>query len=282
VVFAVSLTTAVNAEARPTNRNWNNPVAPFRIAGNLYYVGASDLASYLIVTPQGNILLDGGMEETAPQIERNIQTLGFKLKEVKFLLNSHAHFDHAAGLLELKRLSGARLVASRADAKALEEGDENDFTWGDTVKFKPVKVDQIIADGGTLSLGGTTLTAHLTPGHTRGCTTWTMPVHDAGKTYNVVFIGSVTAPGYRLVNNTKYPGIVADYEHSFQVLRSLPCDIFLASHGSVFDLAEKRERLKAGGPNPFIAPEEYRSFVERSWRDFEAELSKQRNARHQT
>jgi metallo-beta-lactamase class B len=164
----------------------------------------------------------------------------------------------------------------------LETGDENDFTWGNAVKFAPVKVDQFIGDGETISLGGTTLTAHLTPGHTKGCTTWTVPVQDSGKTYNVVFVCSVTAPGYRLVNNPKYPGIASDYEHSFQVLRALPCDIFLASHGSVFDLTGKRERLKAGGSNPFVAPEEYQRFVERSQREFEAELNKQRSSQHGT
>ncbi len=248
---------------------------PFRIAGNIYYVGASDLTSYLITTPQGHILIDGGLPETAPQIERNVTALGFKLQDVKYLVNSHAHYDHAGGLAELKRMTGARMIASQADKTALETGDRDDFTWGNTVQFPPVTVDQVIGDNGTVSLGGTVLMAHLTPGHTKGCTTWTMTVQDRNKAENVVFVCSTSTPGYKLVNNPKYPNIAADYQHTFQVLRALPCDIFLAAHGEIYDLAGKRAALKTEQTNPFIAPADYRAYLNQSESSFHAELAKQ-------
>ncbi len=261
--------------AVPSSRDWNRPVKPFRIADNLYYVGASDVTSFLITTPEGDILLDGGLRETAAQIERNVAALGFHMKDVKILLNSHAHMDHAGGLAELKRISGAQLVASRGDTHALETGDRDDFAWGNKLTFPPVKVDRILSDGDRVTLGNTTITAHITPGHTRGCTTWTMPVTDHGKTYNVVFVCSTSAPGYKLVGNHKYPQIVHDYEHTFQVLRSLPCDIFLASHGSFFDLTAKRKRLDSSEGNPFIDPNGYRAFLDRSEREFKSILAAQ-------
>src|SRR5271156_2295341 len=218
---------------------WNTPVPPFRIIGNVYYVGASDVTSFLIVTPAGDILLDGGLAQTAQQIEANIQTLGFKVNDVKILLNTHAHFDHAGGLAELKRASGAKLVSMSGDAGLLEYGGHGDFFFGDTYPFPPVTPDRTIRDGDTVSLGGTTLTAHLTPGHTRGCTTWTMTAKDAGKDYNIVFVCSATVlDGYELVDRpgkpASYPGIAADYDRAFQVWKSLPCDVFLASHGQFF------------------------------------------------
>jgi metallo-beta-lactamase class B len=262
----------------PSDPSWNKPVQPFRIAGNLYYVGASDVTSYLITTSQGHILLDGGLPETAPLIERSIATLGFKLKDVKILINSHPHFDHAGGLAELKRLSGARMIESRRDTPILETGDKDDFTWGNTAEFPPVKVDESIDDGHMVTFHGVSLTAHVTPGHTKGCTTWSMPLADGGKTYNVVFVCSVSAPGYKLINNPKYPDIVHDFEHSFAVLRALPCDIFLASHGSMFDLTAKIKSRKTGVSNPFINPAEYRAYIDESEQSFKAKLAKQQAA----
>jgi metallo-beta-lactamase class B len=282
VLFAVGALLCVlqlGLPLRAFSADRNAPVAPFRIAGNIYYVGASDLTSFLITTRQGHILLDGGLPATAPQIERNIRSLGFKITHVKYLINSHAHNDHAGGLAELKRLSGAQLVASRPDSGALKTGDRDDFAWGNTLQFPPVKVDRIIKDGETLALGGAILIAHLTPGHTKGCTTWSMPVTEANKTYNVIFVCSTSAPGYKLVDNPKYPTIIADYEHTFQVLRSLPCDIFLGSHASFFDLNGKRSRINASAANPFVAPGDYRAFLDRSQREFEAAVRQQRSLR---
>src|SRR4030095_15706394 len=165
-------------QADETARSWNQPVKPFRIAGNLYYVGASDLSSLLIITPQGHILLDSGLVETEPQIQQNVAKLGFRLEDVKVLINTHAHYDHAGGLALLKRLTGATLMASEADAALLAAGGKGDPNFGDTLAYEPVKVDRILRDGDKVELGGVTLTAHLTPGHTKGNTTWTMTVND--------------------------------------------------------------------------------------------------------
>ena len=254
---------------------WNEPVKPFRIIANIYYVGAAGVTSFLVTTTQGHILLDGGFPETAPLIEKNIATLGFRIQDVKFLLNSHAHYDHCGGLAELKRLSRAQMVASRADAEVLESGGRISFEGWRNSGFPAVKVDRVIADGETVKLGDVTLTAVLTPGHTKGCTTWTMPVAESGKTYHVVFYGSTSVPGYQLVNNPKYPQIVSDYERSFAKLWQLPCDVFLAPHGGFFHLDEKRERLEKGGANPFVDTAELRTFLDQSEQDFRRELKKQ-------
>jgi metallo-beta-lactamase class B len=257
----------------------NQPVPPFRIVGNLYYVGAKEVCSFLITTPQGHILLDGGFAETAPQIERNIAQLGFKIEEVKILLNSHAHLDHAGGLAELKQKSGAKLIASAGDAELLRNGGHGDFRFGDTLPFPLVGVDQIIGDGESIELSDQKLTAWLTPGHTRGNTTWTTKISDGAKTYNVVFAGSPTALDYKLVGKESYPGIDADFEKTFAVLKRLPCDIFVSDHGTFFGFLKKRERLVGGEkPNPFIDPDGYKRFVTHFEKEFHDKLELQRKA----
>jgi metallo-beta-lactamase class B len=264
------------AQSNPIYRSMNQPVEPFRIIGNIYYVGASDITSYLITSPHGNILLDGGFVETAPIIRDNIRRLGFRLEDVKFLLNSHAHLDHAGGLAQLKQWTGAQFVASREDGALAARGGRGDFAWGDTLTFPPLTPDRIVADGDTVSIGDTTMTAHLTPGHTKGCTTWTTEVEENGHSYHVVFLCSISAPGYKLVDNANYPNIVEDYRKTFAELKLLPCDIFLGSHGSFFNLTEKAAALKAGPrQNPFINVGEFQAFVESSEKDFEAELKEQ-------
>ncbi len=190
-----------SGQADETSRSWNQPVKPFRIIGNIYYVGASDITSFLITTPEGHILLDSGFAETVPQIKQNIAALGFRLEDVKILINSHAHYDHAGGLAELKELTKAKLLASEADAALLADGGKGDPNFGDRFFYAPVKADRILRDGEQVKLGGAILTTYLTPGHTKGCTTWTMKVSDNGKNYNVVFVGSISAPGYKLIDN---------------------------------------------------------------------------------
>lgn len=265
------------AQADETSRAWNQPVKPFRIAGNLYYVGASDLSSFLIVTPQGNILLDSGLVETVPHIQQNVVRLGFRLEDVKILINTHAHYDHAGGLALLKRLTGATLMASEADAALLAAGGKGDPNFGDTLAYEPVKADRILHDGDKVELGGVTMTAHLTPGHTKGNTTWTMTVTEESKQYNVVVVGSTSSPGYKLVDNPNYPGIVADYQRTFQILKTLPCDIFLAPHGSFYDLTKKSKLLEQGPKqNPFIDPDGYKRYVEENEIAFNKELARQR------
>ena len=280
-ILLITAAGAVRAQTKEQLEEWNTPVEPFRIIGNIYYVGASDVTSFLIVTSAGDIVLDGGLGQTAPQIEANIRALGFKVSDVKVLLNSHAHFDHAAGLAELKKSSGAKLVAMGGDAALLEHGGRGDFFFGGTKTFRAVKPDRVIHDGDTVSLGGTILTAHLTPGHTPGCTTWTMTANDAGKDYNVVFFCSASVlDGYELVDRLgeppSYPGIAADYEKAFRVWKSLPCEVFLGAHGQFFNLTEKREALKKGAKeNPFIDPKGYADYVSRKEADFKTELARQ-------
>lgn len=281
-VFLLVVLCAISSTAQVVQPpSWRQPAEPFRIIGNLYYVGSADLTSYLFVTPKGNILLDVGVPENVPMVKANIEKLGFHFKGVKILLNSHAHFDHAGGLAEVKKLTGAKFVASAGDVPELARGGRDDFAFGNRYNYPPVKADRIIADGGKVELGGTTLTAHITPGHTRGCTTWTTEISDGRRTYHVVFVCSVTFPGYKVVNNPKNPTLVAQYQHSFKVLRSLPCDIFLASHGSFFDLPGKIAELKKNpSSNPFINPQEYRQFLDRSQAAFEEEVKKEKQAGH--
>lgn len=271
LAIALFVPIAAHAQANAESRAMNQPVQPFHIIGDIYYVGASDIASYLIVTPAGDILLDGGFVETAPQIEANIQTLGFRLADVKILLSSHEHLDHAGGLAELKKLTGAQFVALAEEVPGLESG----------ASFPAVTPDRVVHDGDTIGLGGVTMVAHLTPGHTRGCTTWAMVTQDAGKPYNVVFVGSASVlPNYKLIdrpgNPATYPGIEADYEKTFRLLKSLPCDVFLGSHGQFYSLVQKREAMsKNPAQNPFIDPAGYQIYITQAEAAFQAELQRE-------
>jgi metallo-beta-lactamase class B len=263
-------------QADERDRNWNKPVQPVRIAGNLYYVGANEITSYLITTPEGHFLLDGGFVETAPLIQRNIEELGFKLSDVKMLLNSHAHYDHASGLAELKKVTGAKFVASEGDANLLRHGGHGDFRFGDRLAFPPIDPDRIVRDGDALQLGDQTITAHFTPGHTKGNTSWSTQIRDGGKTYDVVFVGSQSSLDYKFVGDESYPGILADFEKSFAALNRLPCDIFLGSHGSFFHLVEKHERLLRGQSDAFVDPDGYKKYLRESEKDFRDKLAQQK------
>lgn len=242
---------------------WNQPVKPFRI---ILLRRWANVSSFYIKAPQGAILLDGGLPETAPLIEKSIAQLGFSIKDVKILLNSHAHFDHCGGLAELKKLSGARMIASKQDAPVLNTAR------GGLGAFPAVKVDRVIGDNQTVQLGGVTLTAHITAGHTKGCTTWTMPVSEAGTTYQVVFYCSTSVVD-KLVNNSGYPNIVSDYERSFAELRRMPCDVFLAPHAQFFHLEEKRKQLEAGNVDAFLDPAEMQKFVAEQEAAFRKQLA---------
>lgn len=268
----------LESQADPESRSRNQPVAPFRIIGNLHYVGASDITAFLIATNRGLILLDGGFVETAPQIRDNIARLGFKLRDVKIILGSHAHSDHAGGLAQLKAWTGARLFASAGDAPLLEAGGRGDPFFGDKLPFPPVKVDHLLRDGEAVTLGDTTLVAHLTPGHTRGCTTWTTRVAESGRHYDVVFVCSTTVlAGYRLVDHPTYPGIADDYARTFATLAALPCDVFLGSHASFYDGSGKARRLREGAePNPFVDPQGYRAYVAHSEAAYREQLDRER------
>ena len=256
---------------------WNKPQKPFHMIGDLYYVGMAGVAAFLIKTDDGLILTDGGLPESAPVIEKNIQALGFRLKDVKLLLNSHAHFDHSGGLARLKKDTGAKFAAGAGDAPFLESGH---ITFGPSSKIDttPIHVDRPVKDGDHVSLGGVTLTAHATPGHTKGCTTWTMPLTDAGKTYRVMFFCSISVAGNPLVNDAAYPNIVADYKASFAKLDKMQADIFLAPHGNQFNLDAKLAKMKPDAPNPFIDPGELHRFLAKARSDFDVELTKQQAA----
>ena len=264
------------AQAPP---DWSEPFPPHRVAGNVYYVGSKGLASYLITTPQGHILINSNLELSPVLIRKSVEQLGFKFSDVKILLISHAHWDHDAGSFAVKRVvSGVQYMVMDGDVDVVESGGKTDFQYGSqtSTQYQPVKVDRVLHDGDQVRLGDTVLTAHLTPGHTKGCTTWTLKVTDGGKTYNVVIVGSPNVnPGYKLVNNPAYPQIASDYEKTFRVLRSLPCDIFLGAHGSYYGMEAKFARLKPGATNPFIDPKGYAAYVGEREQAFRKELEKQ-------
>jgi metallo-beta-lactamase class B len=258
--------------------DWTNPFPPYRIIGNIYYVGSQGLASYLITTPEGNILINSNLEKSVPMIKESVEKLGFRFSDTKILLISHAHWDHCSGSAAIKELTGAKYMVMDADVPEIEAGGKGNFQYGDspTSRYQPTKVDRVLHDGDEVRLGGTVLVAHLTPGHTKGTTTWTMKVADAGKQYNVVIIGSPNVnDGYKLVNNALYPQIASDYERMFQVLKALPCDIFLGAHGNYYGMEAKYAQMKTGAPNPFIDPDGYKSYVAERDQAFRAELAKQ-------
>ena len=244
-------------------------------------MGTEGISVFLITTPKGHIVIDGAMPGSDKTIEASIKALGFKVSDVKILLNTHAHFDHAAGLAGLKRDTGARMIASAADRKALETGTYLGFEEVKALDFDPVKVDQVIGDGEKISLGGMVLTAHLTPGHTAGCTTWTFPVKVEGKVRQALLYCSTSVALNRLVNKARgpqYPGIVDDYRKTFIKLKAMKADIFLAPHNEQFDLDAKRAKLKAGGRNPFVDPAELARTIAASEADFNHDLAKQQDA----
>ena len=261
---------------------WTEPFPPFRIADNLYYVGSKGLASYLITTPQGHILINSDLEANVPLLQASITQLGFKFSDVKILLISHAHWDHDAASASVKKLTGASYMVMDADVPVVESGGAADFHYGGdaAMRYPPVRVDRVLHDGDEVKLGNVVLVAHLTPGHTKGCTTWTLTVRDGGKTYNAVIIGSPNVnPGYVLVDNAKYPTIAEDYERTFRVLKSLPCDLFLGAHGAYFDMEAKYARMQKGEADAFVDREGCAAFVAQKEQAFRSELSKQRAAR---
>jgi metallo-beta-lactamase class B len=258
------------------NPDWTEPFPAHRVVGNIYYVGSRGLASYLITTSKGNILINSSLESSVPLIRASVEKLGFRFSDIKILLISHAHWDHCAGSAGIKKLTGAKYMVMDADVTVVESGGRSDFQYGKGNGYPPAKVDRVLHDGDVVKLGDSELVAHLTPGHTRGCTTWTMTAREGGRSYNVVMVGSPNVnPGYKLVNNAQYPGIARDYERTFRVLGSLPCDVFLGAHGSYYNMETKYARMKAGDANPFIDPEGYKSYVAEREQAFRAELARQ-------
>lgn len=258
---------------------WNEPVEPFTIIGNIHYVGARGVSAFLITTPEGHVLIDGGMAQTAPLILASIERLGFDIDDVRYLLNSHAHFDHAAGLARLQRESGALVAASSADRGPLEAGR---FSYGPSadISFPPVRVDRVIADGETLSLGGVMLTAHVTPGHTPGCTSWSMAVTGAdGAAHRAFFHCSATVAGQSLAPPA-YPNIVADFRSTFARVREIEADVLLTNHPEFMDLEARRARQVAGDANAFVDANALDAFNDRLEAAFNTELARQTSAQN--
>jgi metallo-beta-lactamase class B len=285
ILLALSLPFAA-AKTSFETAAWTKPAPPFRIAGNLYYVGSEDLAAYLIVTPQGDILINSNLESSVPLIKQSVEALGFKFSDIKILLISHGHFDHCAGSAALLKLTGAKYYVMDADVSVVESGGKTDFAYGAQadMQFPTTHVDRVLHDGSKVSLGGTTLTAHLTAGHTKGTTTWTLdepaPDQANARPLQVVIVGSPNVnAGYKLVGNKAYPNIAEDYKRGFAVLHQLPCDIFLGAHGGYFGLAAKYPKWKAGDQNVFIDPAGYKAYITEREQAFQAELARQQAAK---
>jgi metallo-beta-lactamase class B len=284
-VLLLFFCTSIVAHAE-TNTAWTTPIAPFRIADNLYYVGSRDLASYLVVTPQGNILINANLATSPQQIRASVEKLGYRWTDIKILLNSQAHFDHVGGAAQVIRQTHAKNIVMDGDVRVIESGARTDFLSPspNILTYTPVHVDRILHDGDAVTLGGVTLTAHKTAGHTRGCTTWTMRAHIPGEpaqtSRNIVIVGGVSFwSEYHFAatadHPSSYPGIVQDFEHTFAVLRALPCDVFLGAHGGYFDMLTKLERYSQDGPGVFIDPGGYQRFVAHAQKTFEQALAKQ-------
>lgn len=256
-----------------SNPEWTKPFPPFRIIRNVYWVGTYDLSSYLITTPAGHILINTGLADSVPQIRSGIEQLGFKLSDVKILTATHGHFDHVAGLAELKRLTGARLMMSEPDAELLESGAKSDFRFGDDpgARFEPVQVDRKLKNSEKIELGGVVLTAHLHAGHTKGATSFTFDVQENNRTYRVSIINMASInPGVRVSGMPKFPNIAQAYAQTFHDQREMQIDVWLASHAAQFALHKKYQPGDAYNPDRFVDPQGFQAAVaalEKIYRD---------------
>ena len=271
LLAAICCATVVDAQQTAQFREWNQPIPPFRVAGPLYYVGVAQVTSLLLTTKQGHILVDGAFAESAGRILDNVRALGFRVEDVRVLLSTHAHLDHAGGLAEIKARTGARLYAGAADASLLARGGRGDFAFRDTLPFPPVTVDVPVKDGDVVELGGVAVRAIATPGHTMGCTSWSFAVEDGGKPLRVLVLGGTTAPGYDLVDNPAYPEIAADFERTFARLENEAVDVFFEGHGFQFGLDEKRS-----GQRSFVDPAGYRARIAEAARTVRGQVEEQR------
>lgn len=261
--------------------DWYEPFPAHKVIGNVYYVGSKDLATFLITTPEGHILINSGFDRTVPLIQKSVESLGFKITDVKILLASHAHSDHVAGHARLQKVTGAEVFVMRGDDQVIASGGMGQYLYT-TDRWEPCKVDRILEDRDEVKLGGVTLVARLTPGHTRGCTTWTWRVEDGGRKYDVVVIGSPNVnPGFQLVENKDYPGIESDFAKTFDVLKSLPCDVFLGAHGGYYGMTDRYSLLLHGQATAFVNPDGYKEYVSQKERAFRTTLAMQQRKAEQ-
>jgi metallo-beta-lactamase class B len=255
---------------------WEEPTEPVRIVGPIYFVGTKGLGVFLFTTSEGHILMNTGMPSSGPMIVESIRKLGFKPEDVKLMINGHAHIDHAGAFAYFKQQFGAQLAVMKDDIAAMESGDNDDFKYGGDFTYPPVKVDRVLRDGDTIRMGDVLLTAYLTPGHTRGATTWIANLVIDGKTYVVAFPdGAGFNPGYRIAKNPSYPGIAEDYRRTHHALEMLKPDIWLAQHNEYYDLEGKRRRAETEGINAWIDPEGYRRFIAGKKRAFEDQVDEE-------
>lgn len=279
-VLTVAIAACIPAEnTAQNNAEWTRPFAPFRIIGNIYWVGSYDLSTYLITTPQGHILINTGIGDTAQRITASVEQLGFTMRDVRILTATHGHWDHVAGMADLKKMTGAALVTAELEKTLLESGGKTDFRWGDTLsaRFDPVTVDRTFKDGEAIALGGTTLTAHHHPGHTKGATSFTTGVRENGRTYRVVIanLGSIN-PGVRVTGMPAYPGIEQDYARTFKAQKAMTIDVFLASHASQFGLHTKYKPGDAYDPERFVDPAGFQQAVAELEKTYLAQVAKER------
>jgi metallo-beta-lactamase class B len=284
LLVALSFVGIASAAQQPggANPDWTRPFQPFRIIGNIYWVGSYDLSTYLIVTPQGNILINIGVRDTANAIKASVEQLGFKLADTKILTATHGHYDHVAGMAALKRMTGATLAISERDAELLESGGRKDFRFGNTAsaQFEPVKVDRLLKDGEHLALGGTDLTVHHHPGHTRGAVSFALNVQEAGKSYRVVIANMASInPGVTLSGMPGYPGIAEDYARTFRDQKAMAIDVWLASHAAQFGMHEKYKPGDPFTPDRFVDPQGFKASVERLEKAYVDQLARERQTR---
>lgn len=258
--------------------SWTAPQKPFRVHGSTWHVGPRGLGVFLITAPTGHVLIDGGVPGNASLITENIRSLGIDPHDIKWILNSQAHCDHAGGIAELARETGAEVIAGVGDARLLARGGHDDPQYGDDLPFPPVRVARSVTDGESLRLGALAFTAHATPGHTKGNTTWTWKSCEDTRCLHIALVGSLSAPEYRLVGNAGYPDIVKDFEYSFAVVAGLPCDIALAPHPGMVDFWERVARRDQGDADALVDPTRCRAYASGARERFEEELTKQRQA----
>jgi len=258
-----------------TMAKWTAPFPPFQLIDNIYYVGTDGIAVYVIKTTDGLILMDTLIPQSTAMLKDNIAKLGFKVGDIKYILNTHAHFDHTGGFAEIKKDTGAQLVAGTRDKPLLETGTYPGDESNADIGFPPVKVDRTVAEGDKVTLGDTTLTAHATPGHSPGCTSWEMTVKDGDQNRQVLFFCSGTVALNRLVGNPTHPGIVDDYKSTYAKVKAMKIDVLLGPHPEVYGMQAKRAQMKDGAPNPFVQPAELATYAATLEADFDKALAKQ-------